>query len=152
MIRDITIGQYYPTQRSTVPEHPAPSGSAGEACGNAALPDLPVPFQQHPRLSGGHALSHIRHPHVESAVFLYHEGHEAHHHAAYDHGNLQSLSHKRRGGALSCLDLYHYCGRTANRRVYGDPPCLPDRRVLPHDIHHYAQCPDGTVLRAFSAR
>ena len=81
MIRDITIGQYYPAQSILHRLDPRV-----KLVGTLLYLISLFLFNSIPGLSGGHHLPCGHHTHVKGTFFLYHEGHEAHYHAADDHG------------------------------------------------------------------
>ena len=69
MIRDITIGQYYPAKSILY----------------TAVSDLAFLIQQYSGLPCGDSISDLCDPHFQSSFFLYCKRAEASDHAAYDH-------------------------------------------------------------------
>ena len=80
MIRDITIGQYYPA-KSVVHR----LGSESKTDMYTTVSDLAFLIQQYSGISCGNGISDLCDPHFQSSFFLYCKRTEAGDHAAYDH-------------------------------------------------------------------
>ena len=73
-----------------------------------------------------------------SKVQLYYERHEADHYAFADNSAFQSFSYQRRRCTFSCLDFYHNGSRSSDSGFYGDTVDIPDCRIFPYDIYDNA--------------
>ena len=80
MIRDITLGQYYPVDSVIHRMDPRIRDNG--------IHHFPVPFGQHRDLCDRHVISGDVHPVVQSAIFLYGAGIEGHCVPAFDQCQL----------------------------------------------------------------
>lgn len=137
MVREITIGQYYPGD--SILHKLAPQGQ------NRMYPDIPdlaVCSEQCDRISAGNHFSGGSDYIVKSAGILYYTRIETSFDFIALYGSDESVLYTRGCRAGSFLGFYHYRKGTSYSSLYVNPPDLSDRRIFSDDIYHDPKCID----------
>ena len=137
MIRDITIGQYYPAE--SVIHRLDPQSEAGR---NTDLYHFSVfaPFLSD--VSGGSCFPDHCDQGFQSAFPLYDKRFKGDHGTTSDHRGFQYVPHAG-NAAYQDLEADPYGGRCKTGRFYGDPAGISDRGLFRDDTDHHTESSDG---------
>ena len=118
MIRDITIGQYYPAKSVL---HRL---------------DLTVFIQQYSGIRDDDVVSDPCYQDIKSTVFFYCKRVKTGHHAFDDHGVVQLISDEGWSSVVPCMDFHDHRRRSQDSGIYGNPADLSDHRFVTYDIYN----------------
>ena len=117
MIRDITIGQYYPAKS--------------------------VLHRLDPRVKLVGTLLYLislflfnSYQDIKSTVFFYCKRVKTGHHAFDDHGVVQLISDEGWSSVVPCMDFHDHRRRSQDSGIYGNPADLSDHRFVTYDIYN----------------
>ena len=136
MIRDITIGQYYPAKSVLHRLDPT-----DQISGNSGISDLRVPVPYISRICGGNGISGSHDRNIQGSGEIHVQGSEGHRDDPSDHGCVQYHPDAWRS-AVAFRDHQGHKGRPCSCRKNGDPSCLPCDRIFHHDTDYHAESAD----------
>ena len=128
MIRDITIGQYYPAK--SVLHRLDPRVKL------VGTPDLTVFIQQYSGIRDDDVVSDPCYQDIKSTVFFYCKRVKTGHHAFDDHGVVQLISDEGWSSVVPCMDFHDHRRRSQDSGIYGNPADLSDHRFVTYDIYN----------------
>ena len=134
MIRDITIGQYYPAKSILHRLDPRV-----KVVSTLFILDFIISVSEYSRIHHCDRISCDGSTFVKSTVWLYCERSEADYHDSDVDGIISVVPDKRRCHISSLVDLYNHRRRTGKCGVYGDPIDLSDYWIIINDIYNDAE-------------
>ena len=130
MIRDITIGQYYPA-KSVLHRLDPRVKLVG-----TLLYLITVFIQQYSGIRDDDVVSDPCYQDIKSTVFFYCKRVKTGHHAFDDHGVVQLISDEGWSSVVPCMDFHDHRRRSQDSGIYGNPADLSDHRFVTYDIYH----------------
>ena len=120
MIRDITIGQYYPAKSVLHRLDPRVKlvGTLLYLISLFLFNSIPC-YQD-----------------IKSTVFFYCKRVKTGHHAFDDHGVVQLISDEGWSSVVPCMDFHDHRRRFQDSGIYGNPADLSDHRFVTYDIYN----------------
>ena len=136
MIRDITIGQYYPAKSVLHRLDPRT-----KFLGTLGFLISVFLFHTFSRICGGNSISGSHDRNIQGSGEIHVQGSEGHRYDPSDHGCVQYHPDAWRS-AVAFRDHQGHKGRPCSCRKNGDPSCLPCDRIFHHDIDYHAESAD----------
>ena len=137
MIRDITIGQYYPAKSPSI------NWTACKDYQYAVVSDITIFIPEHSGLFDRYGVSLWLYQIVQSSCEVYPERIETDFHSSADYDSFQSVFDNRRKNLASRLGFPGDRRGISDSCVHGDPPDLPHHGGFPDDLYNDADSADG---------
>ena len=126
MIRDITIGQYYPAKSVLHRLDPRVK----------LVGTLLYLISLYSGIRDDDVVSDPCYQDIKSTVFFYCKRVKTGHHAFDDHGVVQLISDEGWSSVVPCMDFHDYRRRSQDSGIYGNPADLSDHRFVTYDIYN----------------